>query len=66
MQLSPGIAKLTNSQIQKVQKLENELDMILIAHEKVPVLSELSKEELRTLQEMERKMGITLVAYRQE
>ena len=66
MQLSPGIAKLTNSQITKVQKLENELDMILIAHEKVPVLSELSKEELRALQEMERKMGITLVAYRQE
>ncbi len=66
MHISPGIANLTNSQIQKVQKLENELDLILIAHEKVPVLSELSKEELRALQEMERKMGITLVAYRQE
>jgi hypothetical protein len=64
MQLSPGIAKLTNSQVKKVQKLEGELGVILIAHEMVPVLSELSKEELRALQEMERKMGITLVAYR--
>ncbi|HVN65433.1 MAG TPA: hypothetical protein VMT31_02320 [Methanomicrobiales archaeon] len=66
MQISPGIAKLTNSQIKKIQKVEDELDVILIAHEKMPVLSELSKEELRALQDMEKRMGLTLVAYRAE
>ena len=66
MQISPGMANLSNSQVKKVQKLEDELEVILIAHEKMPVLSELSKEELKPLQEMERRMGITLVAYRAE
>jgi hypothetical protein len=64
MQISPGMAKLTNGQLKKVQKLEDEIDVVLIAHEKMPVLSELSKEELKSLQEMEKRMGITLVAYR--
>jgi hypothetical protein len=66
MQISPGIAKLTNSHLRKVQQLEDELDVILIAHEKMPVLSELSREELKALQEMEKRMGLTLVAYRPE
>ena len=64
MQISPGIAKLTNSQLRKVQKLEDEIDVVLIAHERMPVLSELSKEELKSLKDMEKRMGITLVAYR--
>jgi hypothetical protein len=66
MQISPGFAQLTNTQLKKVQKLEDELDVILIAHEKMPVLSELSREEIRALQEMEKRMGLTLVAYRPE
>lgn len=66
MRISPGFANLTGEQLRKIQDLEENLDVILIAHEKVPVLSDLSREELRALQEMERKMGITLVAYRQE
>ena len=66
MQISPGIAKLTNSQVKKVQKFEDELEVILIAHEKIPVLSELSKEELKSLKDMEKRMGLTLVAYRAE
>ena len=66
MQISPGMAKLTNSQLRKVQKLEDELDVILIAHERMPVISELSREELKALQEMEKRMGLTLVAYRVE
>ncbi|MDD1661953.1 MAG: hypothetical protein LUO97_06835 [Methanomicrobiales archaeon] len=66
MQISPGFAKLTNSQLRKVQKLEDELEMILIAHEKMPVLSALSREEIRALQDIEKRMGLTLVAYRPE
>jgi hypothetical protein len=66
MQISPGFAKLTNTQLNKVQKLEKDLDMILIAHEKIPVISDLSREEVRVLQDMEKRMGITLVAYRPE
>ena len=66
MRISPGFANLTSEQLQKVQDLEENLGVILIVHEKVPVLSDLSRDEVRTLQEMERKMGITLVAYRQE
>ncbi|HMA05031.1 MAG TPA: hypothetical protein VKO45_03805 [Methanomicrobiales archaeon] len=66
MQISPGMAKLTNGQLQKVQKLEGELDVILIAHEKMPVLSDLSREELKALREMEKRMSLTLVAYRAE
>ena len=66
MKISPGFANLGNIQLRKIQKLEEELDVILIAHENLPVLSELSREELKALQEMEKRMGITLVAYRQE
>jgi hypothetical protein len=66
MKISPGFARLTDRQLRKVQKLEEELDVILIAHEKLPVVSELSREEIRTLQEIEKRMGITLVAYRPE
>lgn len=66
MQISPGFANLTDGQLKKVQRLEKELDVILIAHEKMPVLSDLSREELRALLEMEKRFGLTLVAYRQE
>ena len=66
MQISPGFAKLTDDQLKKVQNLEKDLDMILIAHEKIPVISNLSREEVRALQELEKRMGITLVAYRAE
>jgi hypothetical protein len=66
MRISPGFANLTGEQLGKVQDLEEQLNVIILAHEKVPALSDLSREELRALQEMERKMGITLVAYRQE
>jgi hypothetical protein len=66
MQISPGFANLTDGQLKKVQKLEKDLEVILIAHEKIPVISELSREEVRALQELEKRMGITLVAYRAE
>ena len=66
MQISPGFANLTDTQLKKVQKLEDELDVILIAHEKIPVVSTLSREELKALQDLEKRMGITLVAYRAE
>jgi len=63
MQISPGFANLTNVQLKKVQKLEDELDVILIAHEKIPVVSTLSRADLKALQDMEKRMGLTLVAY---
>ena len=66
MKISPGFANLNGEQLRRVQNLEGELEVILIAHEKVPVLSDLSREELRALQEMEKRMGLTLVAYRPE
>ena len=66
MRISPGFANLKGEQLRKIQDLEGELEVILIAHEKMPVISNLSQEDLRALQEMERKMGITLVAYRAE
>jgi hypothetical protein len=66
MKVSPGIAKLTNSQIKKVQKLEEELGVIMVAHERLPMLSELSQAELKALKETEKKLGVTLVAYRKE
>ena len=66
MRISPGFANITSEQLRKVQDLEEQLNVIILAHEKLPVISDLSREELRALQEMERKMGITLIAYRQE
>lgn len=66
MKISPNFANLTNDQLRKVQDLEEQLSVIIVAHEKVPVLSDLSREEVRVLQEMEKRMGLTLVAYRQE
>ena len=66
MKINPGFAKLTSDQIRKVREMEEQLNVIIVATERVPVLSDLSREELRALQEMEKRMGLTLVAYRQE
>ena len=45
--ISPDFANLTGEQLQKIQDLEGELEVILTAHEKLPVLSDLSREEPR-------------------
>jgi hypothetical protein len=66
MEVRPGIAKLTKAQMNKVQDLEGELGVILLAHEKMPALSELSREEMKVLKDAEKKLGMTLVAYRRE
>ncbi len=66
MHLSPGIAKLTATQLKKVRTLEDQLGVVLVAHEKSPQLSDLTRDQIRSLQEVEKGMGMVLVAYRKE
>jgi hypothetical protein len=64
MKICPAIAKLTPAQLRKVNALESEMELILVAHDRMPTVASLSKEELASVQALERKTGTVLVAYR--
>ena len=66
MEIRPGIAELTKTDIRQLQNLEEKIGMVMVAYEQLPMLSDLSKAELASLKEMEKRMGLTLVAYRPE
>ncbi len=54
-------AKLSKTEIKKVESLEKELDATLLAY-KMMEYAELEKEDLKLLKEMEKKLGLTLLA----
>jgi hypothetical protein len=64
MKIYPAIAQLTPAQIRKVKALESEMEVILVAHERMPEVATLSKDELAAIQGLERKTGTVLVGYR--
>lgn len=59
----PGYAHLEPAKIAQINKLEAELGVILLAHERPASVAPLNEQELKQIREIERKMGIRLVAY---
>jgi len=59
----PGYAHLTPVAIEKIARLEEELGVILLAHEKPTPIADLSDADLQQIREIEKKMGVRLVAY---
>ncbi len=57
------IAHLEKSQAGKIQALEEELGMCIIALEPGLELAKLSGEQLAKVQEAEKKLGVTLIVY---
>ena len=57
-------ARLTETQLKKVQALEKELNVYLLAVEKAPTIASLSKEDLAKIQKLEKELGLILVAYK--
>jgi len=57
-------ARLTETQLKKVQALEKELNVYLLAVEKAPTIASLSKEDLAKIQKLEKELGMILVAYK--
>jgi len=66
MEIRPGIAELTKTDIRQLQNLEEKIGVVMVAYERLPMLSDLSKSELKALKETEKQMGMTLVAFRKE
>lgn len=59
----PSPAKLTGSQLDEVRKLEEKLDVILVAYDRVHPYKKLSKEALSKIQSVEKDTGSILIAY---
>lgn len=58
-------ARLTESQLKKIQALEKELgNVYLLAVEKAPTIASLSKEDLAKIQKLEKELSVILVAYK--
>jgi len=58
-------ARLTDSQLKKIQNLEKELgNVYLLAVEKVPTIASLSEKDLSKIQKLEKEIGVILVAYK--
>lgn len=56
-------AHLEPAKVTKIEQLEKELGVILLAHEKQAPVASLSAADLEELRAIEKKMGIVLVAY---
>ncbi|RQD82783.1 MAG: hypothetical protein D5R96_03870 [Methanocalculus sp. MSAO_Arc2] len=59
----PGYAHLEPAQVAKIEKLEDELGVILLAHEKPAPIASLTDADLQQIQDIEKKIGVRLVAY---
>lgn len=56
-------ARLEPAKVAKIEQLEDELGVILLAHEKQTPVASLSPADLEELRAIEKKMGVVLVAY---
>jgi hypothetical protein len=59
----PGYAHLETAKIAEIKKLEEELGVLLLAHERPASVASLSDSDLQQIREIEKKMGVRLVAY---
>jgi hypothetical protein len=55
--------KLEGSQLTKLQRLEQDLGVVVVAVEMQAKVADLPPDKLRRLQEAEHEMGFVLVAY---
>lgn len=60
---SVTLARLDREKLAQLQKTEDELEVILVAFEKLVSLADLSSEQLDRVQKLEQELGITLLAY---
>ncbi len=56
-------ADLPGEKVKKVARLEDELDVILLAYEKPPTAAGLSTDGLQRVKQLEEELGVRLVAY---
>ncbi len=59
----PDYAKLSKADVGKVQKLEKEIGIVLLAFEPNQY-AELSAEKLKKLKAAEKELGVTVIAYK--
>ena len=58
------LAKLTQTQLEEVRKVEDQWkNIILLAYEKPTEPAKLSSQQLQKIQTLEKELGIVLVAY---
>lgn len=62
MKVWPDTAKLNKEKLAKIEKLEKELDVVLVAFQKPTSFADLSPEELNKIQKLEKELGLTLLA----
>ncbi|MGQ9723042.1 MAG: hypothetical protein ACUVXA_17165 [Candidatus Jordarchaeum sp.] len=62
MKVWPETAKLKKEQITKIQELEKELNVVLVAFGKPTSFADLSSEQLKRIQNLEKELGLTLLA----
>ncbi|MFB0561211.1 MAG: hypothetical protein ACETWM_08350 [Candidatus Lokiarchaeia archaeon] len=62
MKIWPDTAKLNKEQIAKIGKLENELDVVLVAFEKPTTFADLSPEEIKKIKNLEKELGVVILA----
>ncbi len=60
------IAQLDQARLEKLQELEKELGVWVVALEPAIRLADLSAEQLEQLQAKEKEMGVVLLAYQSE
>jgi len=59
------IAHISVEQAQKIQQLEEELDVCVLAMEPGLELAKLSDEDLEKVRKLEKEMGVNLIVYRE-
>lgn len=57
-------AKLNKDDLNKIQSLEKETGMILLAYEKETPYAKLTDEQVQRIQQLEKEMGVVLLAYK--
>ncbi len=62
MKVWPETAKINKEQIKKIQELEKQLDVVLVAFEKPTTFADISSEQLKMIQKLEKDLGLTLLA----
>lgn len=59
----PVYASLDTASLEKIKKLESDLDLVLLALRPLPKVASLSPSQLGELKTEEQKLGKVLVAY---
>lgn len=58
-----SVAQLDERQLSRVQSLEDELGVTIVAYEPRPAFARLNEEQLHRINEVEQELGTILIAY---